>query len=125
MTWIIAKLASVVGVRFARPVAIGLIAVALMIIGGILFTQCGSDNEAEQARQTTRSSEAVADAAKAAIETLEGRTATEDAIDQAVEETVSQVEDARDIPAIHAAVRAGLCGRVEYRNDPACQTGEE
>ena len=123
MTWVIAKLAGVVGERFARPVLIGL--VVLLLVGGIfLLGRCSKDDYEDDYRaqidQTNRSGDAAADAAQAAIEILEGRTATEDAIDQIVTQTVNEIDQAADADAVRAAVLAGVCGSPEHRNDPAC-----
>jgi hypothetical protein len=64
------------------------------------------DDDADQIRQTNRTAAAVTHAAADAIQTLEGRTATEDAIDQVVAETVVDIEAAPDAEAVRRAEEA-------------------
>jgi len=115
--------ASVVGEKFAKPFTFAVL--VILLIGGVfLLGRCSKDDYEDdykaQIEQTTRSSEATADAAKAAINTLEGRTATEDAIDQIVEETVNKIDQAADADQVRSIVLASVCGTAEHRNDPAC-----
>lgn len=124
MTFLFGWAAKLVGEKFAKPFSIAL-AVLLLLGAVFLLGRCtgGDDTDAveAQAGQTTRSSDALATAAEGAIETLEGRTATEDAIDQVVTETVGQIERAATPDEVRAAVLAGVCARREHRNDPACR----
>lgn len=122
ITWV----AGFVGEKFAKPLVwAGLI---LLLVGSIfLLGRCtaGDDTDEAQIEQTTRSSDAIATAAEDAIETLEGRTATEDAIDQVVAETVTNIEAAPDAEAVRRAVLAGVCQQAAHRNDPACTSAAE
>ncbi len=128
MTLLFGWAASLVGEKFAKPFT--WIVLALLLIGGVfLLGRCSKDDYEDDYRaqidQTDRSSDAIADAAEGAIEMLEGRIATENAIDQVVSQTVEQIEGAQSPEAVRAAVLAGVCSRREHRNDPACTTAAE
>ncbi len=122
--WIALKWASKLG----RP---------LMIVGGVLLLfglafllgRCtgGDDTDAieAQANQTNLSSDAIADAAAGAIETLEGRVATEDAIDQATQAALTEIDGAASPIQIENAVRSALCAKPSHQNDPACMPTAE
>lgn len=104
----------------------------LMIVGGVILLgllifglgRCSKDDYEDDYRaqidQTTRSGDAAADAAETAVEILDGRTATEDAIDQVVEEAVKEIDAAANPDAVRTAVLAAVCNTPEHRNDPAC-----
>lgn len=116
MTWLIATF----GERAARfIVALG---VALIIGAFVLFIAWRShdDTPSEQAKQTTRSSEAVADAAQDAIATIGKRTATDALIDDVTVDTVKEIENAVDPFDVRDAVVAGVCRNPAHRRDPAC-----
>ena len=122
--WIAAKWATKAG----KPV---IIAIGVLLLLGIIFAlgRCSKDDYEddyrEQIDQTNRSSDAAVEAAQNAIQTLEGRTATEDAVDQVVTETVNQIDGAADADEVRAIVLASVCRTPEHRNDPACApTGE-
>lgn len=109
-------------INIPRPVLIGLGVVALLAIVFFLGRCSGGDDSAQQqAQQTTRSSEALAGAAKDAISTLEGRVVTERAIDAAVAEATQEIHDAKDADAVRDAVLARLCQQASHSHDPACQ----
>lgn len=108
--------------KFGKPAVIAL--GVLLLIGAIfLLGRCtGNDDELEaQVEQTNRSGEAIADAAEMAIDKLEGREVSAEAIDAAVADTVQEIDDAQSADAIHDAVVRSLCVRAEHRDDPACQ----
>jgi low affinity Fe/Cu permease len=115
-------LAAVVGQRAAKPVFFGLLAVLLL---GTMFLlgKCSNDDDeiAAQVEQTNRSGEAVANAAEMAIDKLEDRTVTDQAIDQAVASTTQEIGRAETADAVRAAVIAGVCDEPEHRHDPACR----
>lgn len=115
-------LAAIVGQRAAKPVFFGLL-VVLLLGGMFLLGKCSNDDDAvnAQVEQTNRSGEAIANAAEMAIDKLEDRTVTDQAIDQAVASTVQEIDRAESADAVRAAVIAGLCGQPEHRNDPACR----
>ena len=105
-----------------RPVWIG--AAVLALLGSVfVLGRCsagdGSD-AGEQARQTTRSGEAIAGAAQDAISTLEGREATEKEIDRAVADATKEIDNAKDAAAVRDAVLDALCVQDSHRDDPAC-----
>lgn len=118
----LAWLASIVGQRAAKPVFFAVLAVVLL---GSMFLlgKCSNDDDAIQAQveQTNRSGEAISNAAEMAIDKLEDRTVTDQAIDQAVSSTVQEIDRAETADAVRAAVIAGVCGQPEHRADPACR----
>lgn len=127
MTSLFTLAAKLVGDKFAKPFTFTVLA-GVLLLGVFLLGRCsGDDNEDDyqaQIDQTNRSSDATAQAAQGAIEVLEGRTATEDAIDEAVTEAVNEISGATDAEAVRAAVLAELCTKPSYAADPACQVGE-
>lgn len=114
-------LAGIVGPKTAKPVLIGLILLVLFG-GGFALAKCTGGNDAAeaQAEQTTRSGEAIANAAEAAVETIGNRAVTEREIDQATMNVMEQIENAQDPAIIRDAVRNSVCGKPSHRNDPAC-----
>lgn len=118
--FIIPWIAKLVGPRFAKPVFYGLI-VALLIGAGFALAKCGkSDPAAEQAEQTTRSGEAIANAADAAVETIDNRAVTEADIDAATTNAIERINNAANPDAVRDAVRDSVCQRSSHRHDPAC-----
>lgn len=105
-----------------RFIWIGLGVLALLGTVFALGRCTGGDNDdaEQQARQTERSSEAVASAAADAIETIGDRAATEKTIDAAVTHTTQEIQNAPDSDAVRDAVLIGLCSRPSHRDDPAC-----
>lgn len=104
--------------RWAIYAAIAVVALLALFA----LSQCNRDTTAaDQAQQTTASSEAVADAAEVAIEVLENRTATEANIDRAVAAGTLEINNATDADAVRAAVLASVCPRAEFANDAACK----
>lgn len=100
----------------------------VLIILGASLSQCGREEKEQagyQAQQTQQSSQAIADAAKNAIQTMENREATEQNIAAAVEQAKGGIEDAQSVEAINQVVTAALCKREAYRADPACQRGQQ
>lgn len=96
----------------------------LLIILGASLTMCssgGNKQAAEQAKQTTNSGEAIADAAQDAVANIESNRITNEDIDAAVRETQENLDHAEDPDAVRAAVIAGVCGNPAHRNDPACK----
>lgn len=118
-------LASIVIPKWLKWVAAALLLIGIVFLIGRCSKDDYQDDYRAQVDQTDRSTAAVADAAENAIETLEGRTATEDAIDQVVAGTIAEIDGAQDAAAVRAAVLAGVCQQREHRNDPACNTGAE
>ncbi|MFK4871687.1 hypothetical protein [Novosphingobium sp. ZW T3_23] len=101
-----------------------LAAVVFVIIVAASLSQCSGDRDkqtAEQAKQTTTSGEAIADAAQDAVAKIETNRVTNEDIDAAVAETQENLDHAEDPAAIRAAVIAGVCGNPAHRSDPACK----
>ena len=112
-------LTSIVGAKAAKPVMwciIVLLAIAVLSVGYCTL----KGGERDQARQTTKSSEALADAAKGAVSDISNQTKAETAVDAAVATVKEEVGNAVDPAAIRSAVARDVCLRREYRNDPAC-----
>ncbi len=106
--------------RLFKPVLWFFLAFLILLIVFSLG-RCTDDNgEAEQAKQTTASSEALSEAAEVAIDKLESRQATDVTIDAAVAATTTEITNANDVDAVRAAVVAGLCNQPAHRGDPAC-----
>ena len=118
LTW----LATIVGPKAAKPVLIGVV-ILLLFGAGFTLAKCtgGNDGEAEQAEQTSRSSEAMANAAQNAIERIDNRTVTEDAIDAATANALEEINNASNPDDMRNAVLDGVCGQSSHRNDPACK----
>lgn len=119
-TW----LAGIVGDRLAKTVFFGGIAILALILVFILGRCTGDDDGnavAEQAAQGNRSGEAIANAARNAVQTITEGVATEQAIDAAVAEATKGINDAQTVDAIHAVVVDSVCQSPAHRNDPACR----
>lgn len=100
---------------WVRWLLIGL-AGALFIAAVFALGRCGRPDAAKQAEQTTKSSNATADAAAVALNTLEGRVANESEIDRAVGAAVMEIDNANDPDAVRSIVLGRLCDTPEYRN---------
>ena len=117
ITW----LAGIVGEKAAKPVLFGAFALLLIIATLIVTKSCSNDRAVqEQADQTNRSGEAIADAAQSAIATIGNRTATDKVVDQAVATAQGNIDNAQDANAVRNAVLDSVCGSPAHRNDPAC-----
>lgn len=115
----IGLIASVVGEKAARPVfwaAMILIALSVLSVGYCSLR----DDAADQAEQTTRSTDAIANAAQGAVADIMNQTRAETAIDAATAATKEEIGNAQDPAAVRAAVARNLCLRPEYRSDPSC-----
>lgn len=122
--WIASAWASKLG----RPIMLG--AGVLLLVGLVfLLGRCSKDDYEDdyeaQIEQTDRSSDAVATAAKNALDTLEGRVATEDAVDQATQEALNNIGRAATPGQVRDAVIASLCSKPSHANDPACVPNAE
>jgi hypothetical protein len=117
----IAYIAALVGQRAAKPVFFGFLVVLLIIVGLIIGRCSRTDTTAQQqAKQTTRSSDAIANAAQNAIETIDNRTVTEADVDTATAHAQRDIDNAQTTGDIRNAVLAGVCGQASHSHDPAC-----
>lgn len=116
MTWLIATF----GERAARLIVAVLVALVIGAFVLFLARRSHDDTPAVQAQQTTRSADAVSNAARDAIETIGNRTATDAVVDQATMDTVENINNAIDPFSVRDAVIAGVCRNPAHRNDPAC-----
>ena len=83
---------------------------------------CRHDNGAgKQAEQTTRSGDAMSNAAANAIDTLQNRTATDDSINAATDNAMKEIGNAQSPDDVRSAVLAGVCASASHRSDPACR----
>jgi hypothetical protein len=115
-----AILIRLVGEKAAPYVFFGAIGVALLV-ALFALSRCGHDTTAQQqAGQTTRSGDAISNAASSAIETIGNRTATDATIDAVTINAQEEIANAQDAGAIRDAVVAGVCGSPSHRHDPAC-----
>ncbi len=100
----------------------------LIIILGVILAVCAfgvarciwKGGAAQQAEQTTKSGEALADAAENAVETVTNAHAREASIDTIVEEAAKEIDNAPSPEAARAATLRAVCVLEEYRLDPAC-----
>ncbi|KEZ00244.1 hypothetical protein AI27_08845 [Sphingomonas sp. BHC-A] len=112
-------LATVVGRKAAKPVFGALC--ALLVLAVLSIGYCSlRGGAADQAEQTTRSSDAIANAAQGAVTDIMNQSKAETAIDAGVAATKEEIGHAQDPAAIRAAVARNVCLRPEYRSDPAC-----
>lgn len=115
----IALISSLVGPKLAKPVFYGilmLLAVAVLSIGYCSLKR----GEAGQAKQTTRSSEAIADAAENAVAVVINANGREASVDAVVAQAEKEIDNAPDPAVRRAAALRAVCGLPEYRKDPAC-----
>lgn len=116
---IITWLAGIVGPRLARPVLI--VGAVLLLLSVLGVGKCVYDRgERAQARQTERSSEAIADAAENAVAVITNRTDADRGIDAIVSEAAKDIENAPNAAVAHHAALSAVCQLPEYRKDPAC-----
>jgi hypothetical protein len=117
MLWI----SSAIGiVRTNRTVQV----VLLMLIAAVVtFTvaKCTGGKDTSQIEQTSRSGEAISDAAASAIGTIGNRTATDATIDAAVANAAKEIDNAQSVDALRNSVIASVCAKSSHRNDPACK----
>lgn len=115
LTWF----ARLVGARLALP---AFIAVCLALLAGLAWLAWPKDRTAEaQAIQTTKSGEAIANAAAEAVNTVAERGAAEKAVDNTVTAIQEKITHAQSPDAVRNAVLDGLCQQQAYRDDPACK----
>ena len=115
MSWLV----SIVGEKAAKPVLCGAIALLGLAVLSVGYCSLRADS-ADQAEQTSRSGDAMANAAQGAVADIMTQTKAETAIDAATAATKEEIGDAQDPAAIRAAVARNVCLRPEYRSDPAC-----
>jgi len=108
-------------IKGSRLAQLGLL-IVFVAIATLAISKCTGSNrkEAAQARQTSASGEAIANAAKDAVETVSGRSEAELAIDAAVAEAKKDIGNAQSSADIRVVVARELCRFKEYRDDPAC-----
>ncbi len=115
----IALLTSLVGPKFAKPALYAII--AAMVLSALGIGKCVLDNRAaEQAKQTTRSSEAIADAAEQAVGTIINTGNRENSINDVVSQAAKEIDNAPDPSTARAAALGAVCRLPEYTHDPAC-----
>ena len=93
--------------------------IALIVILALIVRDCQA-GRAVQVKQDIRSASAAAQTAQAAAVTVTGRAAADASIDQLVNATILEVENATDTKISGSAARAAICRMPDYRNDPAC-----
>jgi hypothetical protein len=115
----IALIASLVGPKLAKPVFYGVLAllVAAILSVGYCSLKRGA---AEQAEQTTKSSEALADSAEQAVAVVINSNEREASVDAVVAQAEKEIDNAPDPVARRAAALRAVCGLPEYSRDPAC-----
>jgi hypothetical protein len=112
-------LATIVGPGAAKPVFWMLLSLFALVILSIGYCTLRG-GAADQAVQTTRSSEALGNAAQSAVADIMNQTRAETVIDAAAAATKEEIGNAQDPAAVRAAVARNVCLRPEYRSDPSC-----
>lgn len=99
------------------------IIVAVILLGAFLFIRSCSDGRqaAEQGKQDSRSSEALAETAKDAAATVIAQAEDEASVDDLVAATIEEIDNAPTEQAAGDAARAAICRMPDYRDDPACR----
>lgn len=112
-------IASLVGSKPPKPVLYG--AIALLVIAILSIGYCSlRRGAAEQAEQTTKSSEALADAAENAVAMVVNANDREASVDAVVAQAEKEIDNAPNPAIRRAAALRAVCGLPEYRQDPAC-----
>lgn len=115
ITW----LGGIVGPKLAKPVLIVVAVVAMILAFNV--ARCAWQNQAvQQAKQTTRSGEAIADAAQNAVATITNATERDASIDSVVAGAVLEIEAAGTQEEKRAAAFNAVCALPEYAGDPKC-----
>lgn len=114
---------------FGQPILrIALFAVAILaVVALISMKMCSSGRqEAEQAKQDSRTATAYTEAAKDAVATIEARSGEEAELKEVVAEAAKDIANAEGSdqaipPAARDAALRGACRLPNYRNEPACR----
>lgn len=110
----------IIGPKTVKPLLIVLAVVVL--VGGLGVARCvWKGGAAQQAEQTTASSEALASAAESAVETVTNANARETSVDNLVTEAAKEIDNAPSPEAARAAALRAVCLLPEYRADPSCK----
>jgi hypothetical protein len=102
-----------------KKVAFYIAVAAVIVIALVVLVRC-TGSRGDQAKQNNASSEAFTNAVEVGVATVENRTATDREIDRATAVAMLEIDNAANTDDVRNAVVASLCGRQEYRNDPAC-----
>jgi hypothetical protein len=114
-------LIKLVGERAAKPVFFAFIVAFIAVVSFTLAKCTGGDDTAElQAEQTTRSGDAIANAAENAVEVVTKSAATDQTIDRSTAVAQKEIDNAQTPLAVRNAVLDGVCKQKSHRNDPAC-----
>ncbi len=97
------------------------IAAALLVLATFIVARCTGGKDTSQAEQTTRSGEAISNAAQGAIKTIGDRTVTDKVLENAASQAAEDVESAQSAAEIRSTVKATVCGQNVHRNDPGCK----
>jgi hypothetical protein len=112
-------LSGIVGPKLAKPVLIIVSIIAIVLAFNV--ARCAWQNQAvRQAKQTTRSGEAIADAAQSAVATITNATARDASIDSVVAGAVLEIDAAATQEEKRAAAFNAVCALPEYAGDPKC-----
>lgn len=118
---IIAWLGGIIGPKAAKPFLWGIGILALIALGFTL-SRCGSDNTAaeEQAKQSTRTSEAYAEAVANGVAIIDNRAVTESALAEATVAVKEEIGAAASLSDIRSSLITRLCKQPEHAKDAAC-----
>ena len=104
-----------------RIIQLSLIVLVVLALVIAVRSCSGNHQKAEQGKQDSRSAAATAETAKDAAKTVIDQAREEASIDDLVDQTQKEIDDAKDEKdSRRAAVRA-ICGLPEYRDHASCK----
>ena len=119
--WIDDMIGIVSGFFGRRVVQLALIVLVVLALVITVRSCTGNRQKAEQGKQDSRNAAATAETAKDAAKTVIDQAREEASIDDLVDQTQKEIDDAKDEKdSRRAAVRA-ICGLPEYRDHAACK----
>lgn len=107
--------------RIAFYIFLAILIAMLLLIGRCSYEAVFKSGKAAQAEQTTRSADALSNAAEHAVETVIQSSGRDASIDEVVIRASKDIDNAQDPVAARDAVINSVCDLAEYNNDPACK----
>lgn len=107
--------------RWAAWLAVAVIAVVLVYAAWSVWSWRVESQKTAQTKLNNSASDAQANAAAKAIDTVMKAESRDKTVDQAVSAAQKEIRNAPNPQAARATVVATLCGMRSYANDPACK----